>query len=165
MTGGSTVVPPGSADQVLAPDEAGPASAAAARASVAAPSATAYFGCASTTVGRPSSSEIIRETSGIRDEPPTSRTADSWLGSTCAERRVRIRVPMVDSIGARIMSSKSARFSCTSKCRWGRNTGIAVSVSMDSDSLASTQSWRSRAIAIAVCGSLMSSSDSAPPAE
>ena len=72
---------------------------------------------------------------------------------------------MVDSTGARIMSSKSARFSCTSKCRLGRNTGIVVSVSMDSDSLASTQSWRSRAMAIAVCGSLMSNSDNAPPEE
>src|SRR3954454_565324 len=69
VTGGSTVVPPGSADRVLAPDEAGPASAAAARASVAAPSATAYLGWASTTVGRPSSSEIIRETSGIQEQP------------------------------------------------------------------------------------------------
>ncbi len=129
---------------------------------MAAPSATAYFGCASTTVGRPSSSEIIRETSGIRDDPPTSSTAESWVGSTCAERSVRTRVPIVDSTGARIMSSNSARVSRTSKWRLGRNTGIVVSVSTESASLASTQSWRSRASAMPVCGSLMSSSVSAP---
>jgi hypothetical protein len=62
------------------------------------------------------------------------------------------------------MSSNSARVSFTSKWRWGRNTGIVVSVSIERASLASTQSWCSRASAIAVCGSLMSSSESAPPA-
>src|SRR5581483_11399022 len=48
---------------------------------VAAPRATAYFGWVSTTTGRPISSETISATSGIRDDPPTSRTALSSSGS------------------------------------------------------------------------------------
>src|SRR5689334_20586025 len=46
-------------------------------ATIAAPSPTEYLGCASTTTGRPTSSAIMRLTSGIRDDPPTSSTADS----------------------------------------------------------------------------------------
>src|SRR5258708_25155515 len=43
-------------------------------ATAAAPSATAYFGWVSTTVGLPSASVTILATSGIREEPPTSST-------------------------------------------------------------------------------------------
>src|SRR3954463_2686603 len=74
-------------------------------ASRAAPRATACLGCAPTTVGRPKASETIWATSGIRDEPPTSSTAASVAVSTCAARTTRSRVPIVDSIGARIMRS------------------------------------------------------------
>ena len=130
---------------------------------MAAPSATAYFGCASISVGRSSASVIIRPTSGMRDEPPTSRTALRSAGSTSAERSVRVSAPIVDSTCARIMSSNSVRVSRTSKCRFGRNTGIVASVSTDSASLARMQSWRRRASAMPVCGLLMSSSESAPP--
>ena len=132
-------------------------------ASPAAPRATAYFGCASSTVGRPSASEIMCATSGIRVEPPTSSTAASSLGSTCADSSVRISVLIVVSTGVRIMASKSALLSCTSACRLGRNTAIVVSSSTDSVSLAATHSWRSRATVATFCGSRMSSAVSAPP--
>ena len=46
----------------------------------AAPLAIAFFGSASTATGRPSCSETSCATSGIRDEPPTSRTAVSCVG-------------------------------------------------------------------------------------
>ena len=106
---------------------------------------------------------IICATSGIREDPPTSSTALRSAGSTRAERSVRVSAPIVDSICARIMSSNSPRVSRTSKCRFGRNTGMAASVSTDSASLAAMQSWRSRASAMPVCGLLRSSSLSAPP--
>ena len=76
---------------------------------------------------------------------------------------MRVSAPIVDSIWARIMSSNSPRVSRTSKCRFGRNTGMVASVSTDSASFAAMQSWRSRARAMAVCGLLRSSSHSAPP--
>ena len=130
---------------------------------VAAPRATAYLGCASTRVGRFSAAVIIWATSGIREDPPTSSTALRSAGSTRAERSVRVSAPIVDSICARIMSSNSPRVSRMSKCRFGRNTGMAASVSTDSASLAAMQSCRSRARAMPVCGLLRSSSLSAPP--
>jgi hypothetical protein len=135
-----------------------------ASASTAAPRATTCLGCAPTTVGRPKASDTIRATSGMREEPPTSSTADSWSGATRAARSTRSRVPIVDSIGARIMPSSWSRVRVTSTCRLGRNTGMVVSTSTDSASLASVQSCRSRASAITVVGSLWSSSVSAPPA-
>ncbi len=130
---------------------------------VAAPSATAYLGCASTSVGRLSAAVIICATSGIREEPPTSSTALRSVGSTRAERSVRVSAPIVDSIWARIMSSNSPRVRRTSKCRFGRNTGMDASVSIESASFAAMQSCRSRARAMPVCGLLRSSSLSAPP--
>ena len=107
-----------------APPCAGASGAPSSAARVAAPSATAYLGCASTRVGRLSAAVIICATSGIREEPPTSSTALRSVGSTCAERSVRVSAPMVDSIWARIMSSNSPRVRRTSKCRLGRNTGM-----------------------------------------
>ena len=112
---------------------------------MAAPRATAYLGCASTRVGRSIAAVIICATSGIREEPPTSSTALRSAGSTCADRSVRVSAPIVDSICARIMSSNSPRVSRTAKCRFGRNTGIVASVSIDSASFARIASCRSRA--------------------
>ena len=50
------------------------------RSASAAPLAIAFFGSASTATGRPSCSETSWATSGIRDEPPTSSTAESCVG-------------------------------------------------------------------------------------
>ena len=64
-TGGAEAPPAALSRIVLAP----------ARARLAAPSATAYFGCASTTVGRPSASEIMRD-----DQRDPGRAADQQHG-------------------------------------------------------------------------------------
>ena len=76
----------------------------------------------------------------MRDEPPTSSTELRSEGASPADCTVRARAPIVDSMGARTISSKPARVNWTSKCRPGRNTGMTVSVSSDSASLARTQS-------------------------
>ena len=52
----------------------------------------------------------------------------------------------MSAIGRRSIASSSGRVMRTSVCSPGSATGIDASVSTDSASLASTQSWRSRAI-------------------
>ena len=120
---------------------------------MAAPKAMASLGWASMAMGRPSSAPTIWATSGMRDEPPTSRTALMSSDVTPAVRMARRRATIVSEIAGRIIASNSARVSLTSVCRPGSSTGIDTSVSDESASLASMHSWRSRATAAWAVGS------------
>ena len=82
----------------------------------AAPFAIAFFGSASTATGRPSCSDTIWATSGIRDEPPTSSTAVSWSAPTPAEAMARRSALTVSSTCGWIIASNSLRCSRTDPC-------------------------------------------------
>ena len=127
---------------------------------MAAPKAMASFGWASMAMGRPSSAATIWATSGMRDEPPTSRTALISSFDTRAERMARRRATMVSEMAGRIIASNSARVRRTSVCSPGSSTGIDTSVSLDSASLASMHSCRRRATAACAAGSSGSSRSS-----
>ena len=128
---------------------------------MAAPVHTAYLGWASTATGRPKADDTSSATSGVRDEPPTSSTAVMPWGSTSADRRARF-MAVIESVSAgRTIASYSDRVRRTSVCRPGSSTGIDTSVSLESASLASTHSWRSRATAAWAAGSSGSSSSRA----
>ena len=113
----------------------------------AAPFAIAFFGSASTATGRASPSDTSCATSGIRDEPPTSSTAESSPGLHPAERTAVRSASTVSSTCGRIIDSNSLRCSRTEPPPAGRSTGIDTSVSADSASLASVHSRRTRATA------------------
>ena len=132
-------------------------------ASHAAPSATACFGWASTATGRSTSELTSWATIGIRDEPPTSSTECSSSGVHPADRMARFNASTEPYRAGRTMASSSDRVRRTSVTRFGSSTGIDVSVSDDSASLAWTHSSRSRATAATAAGSSSLSSDSLPP--
>ena len=133
------------------------------RAATAAPAATTILGSLSTATGRPSSAETICETSGIRDDPPTSRTAASSPGGVWACATARRSASTVSAIAGRIMSSNSVRHSRTMVCRPGSRTGIITSVSADRVSLAAVHSRRSPATAVCTAGSSGSRRSQASP--
>jgi hypothetical protein len=79
----------------------------------AAPMEMASLGRASVATGRPNSEAINDSTSGNRDDPPTSNTAERSATVIDAESMARRKATMVSSRAGRIMASSSARVSCT----------------------------------------------------
>ena len=113
--------------------------------------------------GRPSADMSICPTSGMRDEPPTSSTDRSSSVVTSADASARRMASTVSSSAGRIRFSNSPRVSRIS-VRWlGRATGMAVSVSHDRFSFASTHSRRRRDTAATVDGSSGSSRENEGP--
>ena len=129
----------------------------------AAPIATLCAGCGSTVAGTCSSAEIIWRTSGMREDPPVSRIVRTSIGLTPAARSARWVAAIVSASAGAIMPSSSERLSRTRMCRPGSATGMCVSVSSESASLASTQSRRSRASAAVTTSSSGSSRVAASP--
>ena len=123
---------------------------------IAAPSATSCLGWLSSASGRPNAAESISLTSGIRDEPPTSTIAATSAAPTPDASSTRRIAETVSAIAGRSMSSNSPRVSRTDRVIPGSATGTTVSTLKESTSLASTQSRRSRASAVAVAGSVSS---------
>ena len=64
---------------------------------------------------------------------------------TCADATARSSARTVSAMRGRIIDSNSSRVSRTSVCTPGIATGIVVSLSVESDSLALRHSTRSRA--------------------
>ena len=131
----------------------------------AAPSAMSCLGWVSSATGRPSAPASSSATSGMRDEPPTSTIAATCSGATSAERRTRRMESIVCSRVGRTSSSKSARVRRNVVLVAPMTTGSTVSVSVDSTSLAITQSRRTRSSAATVCGSSMSMPCSCGPSD
>ena len=127
----------------------------------AAPSAIECFGCASTAIGRPVDSRTISATSGMRDDPPTSRMRSTPSKPRPALLTARPSAAIVSVIRGRIISSNSSRVRRISVWRPGRTTWIVVSVSDESASLARRHSSRSRAMAARTAGSFGSTVDAA----
>ncbi len=123
----------------------------------AAPRAIVVLGSASTTTGQPSRADTSWDTSGTREEPPTSSTAPRSALFKPAESIARDSESTVSSRAGRIMSSNSLRTSRTWALTPGSSTGMDTSVSEDSASLASMHSRRRRAKPPSTFGSSMSS--------
>lgn len=81
---------------------------------IAAPNAIECLGWASTATGTPSICPMSRPTSGIRDDPPTSRTAVSCSGRTPADRNPRSSASMLTRTDGSIIASNCDRLSRTS---------------------------------------------------
>ena len=119
----------------------------------AAPSATASFGWTSMATGRPIRWAITSPTTGMRLDPPASRTAWRSCAETAAEPSARCIAVMVRSTIGRKRSSTSDRVRRISPVRSGRSTAITTSSSVERLSLATTTSRRSRSSARRVVGS------------
>ena len=113
----------GNTDVCAGPGAPGPAARAGGSASDAAPRTMACLGCASTDVGRPSSPETIWETSGMRDDPPTSSTVSTCSAEMSADSRARCSEAIVDATEGRIIVSNSPRVRRTSVCSDGQEHG------------------------------------------
>jgi hypothetical protein len=119
----------------------------------AAPSAIESFGCVATATGRPVDSRTISATSGIRDDPPTSRMPSRSPNSSPALCAARPSAATLSLIRGRINSSKSCRVRRISVSKPGSATWIEASVSVERASFARRHSSRKRSSAATVAGS------------